>query len=59
MKKVQILSKPTKVADLTLEDLYDEPINNWHEKAQKLQIRRWRMLKRAIKGDRYVVSERM
>ena len=52
MKKVHIVSTPTKVSDLSFEDLYGDISRDWQEKAKLLQIRRWRALKRSIKGDK-------
>ncbi len=55
MKKNRILNTPTRVSDVSFEDLYDVGQDRWEQKAAALQARRWRALKRAIKGDRYSV----
>ena len=52
MRKVRILNAPTKVSDLTFAE-FDETNEPWQQKAQALQARRWRALKRAMKGDHY------
>lgn len=51
MNRVHVLDIPTKVKDLTLEDYISGEIgSDWQSKAKKLQIRRWRILKRSVKG---------
>lgn len=51
MSKQHIISRPTKISDLTFEDLYEEISDNWSVKAERLLARRRRNLKREIKGD--------
>lgn len=53
MKKTRIVTKTTKISDLTFDDIYDEISQDWQYRAKQLQIRRWRMLKRAMKGGHY------
>ena len=48
MSKVQVISKPTRVSDLTFEELYGDISDSWEQKAAKLQARRWRKLRRHI-----------
>jgi hypothetical protein len=49
MKKFKLLTKPTKVEDLSLEDLYEKNLtDDWEEKAQRLRTRRWRKLKQQM-----------
>lgn len=45
MKKHKILSKPTRVSDLSFDDLYEELSSDWELKAERLQVRRWRKLR--------------
>lgn len=54
MKRERVLSKPTKVSDLTFEELYAELNSNWQQKAEALRIRRLRKLRQVMKGDRYL-----
>lgn len=53
MKKQRLLTKPTRTSDLTFDELYDEISDDWSYKARQLQTRRWRKLKREIKGSVY------
>ncbi len=46
--KNRILSVPTGVSELNIQDLYDDISNHWNEKAAKLQIRRMRKLKKQL-----------
>lgn len=48
MKKFRILSKPTRIADLSFDELYDEMSNDWELKAERLQARRWRKLRQEL-----------
>lgn len=45
MKKFKIITKPTQISDLRIDDFYDEMSNNWELKAERLQERRWRKLR--------------
>ena len=50
MKRKHILTHPTKLSDLMAEDLFaDNDVQQF--KARSLELRRWRTLKRAIRGD--------
>lgn len=47
MQKYYILTRPTKLSDLTLDDIYDDSIsdrNQWRKKSRDLQKRRWSRL---------------
>lgn len=48
MKKFRILSKPTRISDLSFDELYDEMSNDWELKAERLQARRWRKLRQEL-----------
>lgn len=47
MKK-HIINRPMQVTDLSFDDLYDEISDNWQQKAERLQIRRWRKLRQQL-----------
>lgn len=47
MKKVKILSHPTQIATIQLED-YDYSTNNTDDKLTKMQIRKWRKLRQQV-----------
>lgn len=53
MKQSQTYSVPRKAGDLTFDDLYDEISSHWQDKAKKLQIRRGRAMKQAVRDGRY------
>ncbi|HEY5668076.1 MAG TPA: hypothetical protein VIR03_02810 [Candidatus Saccharimonadales bacterium] len=49
MKKVKILSHPTQIATIQLEDLaYETGSDQAREKMNKVQIRKWRKLRREL-----------
>lgn len=48
IQKQHIVSQPTRVSDLTFEDLIDDVSTDWEGKAMRLQARRWRKLKRQM-----------
>jgi len=48
MKKYKILSKPTRVNDLSFDDLYEELSSDWELKAERMQTRRWRKLRQEM-----------
>jgi hypothetical protein len=48
MKKFKIISTPTRVTDLSFKDFYDDFSNDWELKAERLQARRWRKLRREL-----------
>ena len=52
MRRVYVITTPTKITDLDSYELdLDKYIDNdWEQKARKLQLRRWRALRRANKG---------
>ena len=45
MKKVKILSHPTQIATIQLEDLDFESASGANNKLEKIQIRKWRKLR--------------
>lgn len=48
MKKFKVLSKPTRISELSFDELYDEMSNDWELKAERLQARRWRKLRQEL-----------
>jgi hypothetical protein len=47
VKKYYIITKPTRLSDLTLDDL-DDSDYNWREQSRQMQARRWRKLRHQI-----------
>ncbi len=45
MKKFKLLNKPTRISDLSFDDMADGSDTNWQLKAERMQARRWRKLK--------------
>lgn len=43
-----ILTRPTKLSDLTIDDLEDETEHSWRQKSRQLQVRRWRKIKHQL-----------
>lgn len=56
MKRAHFITRPMKVSEMTFHDLYAEISDDWRRKSQRLQIRRQRALKRAMKS--YTPSHR-
>lgn len=50
MGRNRVISRPIKTSDITFDELYDEISADWPRRAQALQVRRWRALKREMKG---------
>jgi hypothetical protein len=46
MKRQNLITRPTKINELTFDELYDEISDNWQLKAERLQARRWRALRK-------------
>ncbi|MBX4199333.1 hypothetical protein KW789_00340 [Candidatus Saccharibacteria bacterium] len=47
MKKYYIITKPTRLSDLTLDDLDDNDFD-WRQQSRQMQARRWRKLRNQI-----------
>lgn len=45
MKRLIVISRPTKLSNITFEGLYDDISRDWEYRARRLRARRWRMLK--------------
>lgn len=45
MKKLYIITRPTKLSDLTMDDLDDDEHLGWRDQSRQLQARRWRKLR--------------
>ncbi len=48
MKKANVLKNPTRITDLSFDDLYEEISSDWELKAERLQARRWHELKHKL-----------
>lgn len=47
--KRNMITEPIRIGDLDFDYLYEEISNDWPEKARRLQIRRWRILKQSMR----------
>ena len=45
MKKNKLLTITTRLTDLSFDDLDNDNTDDWRQKAERLQLRRWRKLK--------------
>lgn len=50
MKKHRLHVTSTVSRRASWDDMYEEMAGDWHEKARRLQARRWRALKREMRG---------
>jgi hypothetical protein len=48
LKKYYILTRPSKLSDLALDELDDYNESDWREKSRQLQARRWRKIKHQL-----------
>jgi hypothetical protein len=48
VSKFYILSRPSKLSDLSLDELEDDDVSGWREKSKQLQARRWRKIKHQL-----------
>ncbi len=48
MSRNKILHQPTRVADLSFDELYGDISRDWKLKAEKLRAKRWRRLKQQL-----------
>lgn len=48
MTKYYILTQPTRLSDLAIEDMDDDDHFGWRDKSRKLQARRWRKIKHQL-----------
>jgi hypothetical protein len=46
--KFYILTRPSKLSDLSLDDMDGDDVSGWREKSKQLQARRWRKLKHQL-----------
>lgn len=46
--KYYIVTRPTRLSDLKLEELEDEEPSEWKDKSRNLQLRRWRKIKHQL-----------
>lgn len=47
LQKYYIVTRPTRLSDMQFDDIDDEDAN-WKQKAQDLQMRRWRKIKNRL-----------
>jgi hypothetical protein len=48
MSKFYILTRPSKLSDLSLDELDGDDTSGWRDKSRQLQARRWRKLKHQL-----------
>lgn len=48
LSKYYILTRPSKLSDISFDDLEGDDISGWREKSKQLQARRWRKLKHQL-----------
>jgi hypothetical protein len=48
MKKLKALLRPARQADFRFNELYEDISNDWRDKAERLQARRWNKLKQRL-----------
>ena len=48
MKKFKLITKPTRLSDISFDEMYDEMADDWELKAERLQARRWRKLRQQL-----------
>jgi hypothetical protein len=49
LKKYYILTRPSRLSDLTLDDLDEaDHDSGWRERSRQLQVRRWRRLRHQL-----------
>jgi len=48
LSKYYIVTRPSRLSDLTLDDLETDDLAGWREKSRQMQARRWRKLKHQL-----------
>lgn len=48
LKKLYILTRPSKLSDLELDELEDDDSTGWREKSRQMQARRWRKIRHQL-----------
>jgi len=48
VRKYYILTRPSKLSDLSLDELEGDDVSGWREKSRQLQARRWRKIKHQL-----------
>lgn len=48
VSKYYILTRPSRLSDLSLDELETDDLSGWREKSKQLQARRWRKLKHQL-----------
>lgn len=47
MKRFKILTKPTRLNEVNFDELIED-VDDWREKSERLQARRWRKLRQQL-----------
>ena len=48
ISKYYILTRPSKLSDISFDELEDDDTSGWREKSKQMQARRWRKLKHQL-----------
>lgn len=48
VKKYYILTRPTKLSDMSFDQFEDDDVSGWREKSKQLQARRWRKIRHQL-----------
>ncbi len=48
VKKYYILSRPSKLSDLSLDEMEADDSSGWREKSRQMQARRWRKIRHQL-----------
>jgi hypothetical protein len=48
IRKMYIVTRPTKLSDLHVDEYDDDADYSWREKSRRMQARRWRALKNQL-----------
>lgn len=48
LSKYYILTRPSKLSDISFDELEDDDLSGWRDKSKQLQARRWRKLKHQL-----------
>lgn len=48
LSKYYILTRPSKLSDISLDELEGDDLSGWREKSKQMQARRWRKLKHQL-----------
>jgi hypothetical protein len=48
LSKYYIVTQPSKLSDLSLDELEGDDVSGWRDKSRQLQARRWRKIKHQL-----------